>query len=199
MLAAAFFATAGTPADAHHRCWIRGAEVLASSPEARVFRRGTRNYGCLFRTNRRVRLEPDNDYAGIEFRLAGAFVAYEAVVASSGGTTAWIRVVDLRTGTEAHRSPGVTYQLCGNRYGHDEVSRLRAHRRGAATWIGERRDDRGGVCLREVRKADAEGNVVLDTGGGIARRSLRLRGEQIGWRKDGRAYGATLVTVGPPA
>jgi hypothetical protein len=44
----------------------------------------------------------------------------------------------------------------------------------------------------EVDRADARGRALLDSGGGIDVRSLRLHGSTTSWRHDGRIRSARL-------
>lgn len=67
---------------AHERCKLTHSRTVAKTTAARVVRKNGRTYGCLYSTNRRVRL---GTYSSDEFgkqgqrnvRLAGRYVAFE--------------------------------------------------------------------------------------------------------------------------
>ena len=146
------------------RCHVRGRTIAASS-EARVYGvavgrdRGERVYACLYATRfkrgvtRRLGIFNGGE-AVSDFRLAGRFVAFERLVCQRGDCSGVVRIIDIRRNTVRR----------GDRFGPGVSSALAlvATRRGATAWIRVNL----GTGVREVRKLDTSGEVLLDAAGG---------------------------------
>ena len=129
------------------------------------------------------------------FRLAGHLVGFVVNTIGSSGSPGTVVVRSLRTRrTIASHDVGPRPRPVG--FANDVVTSLVMNRRGASGWIDTRtaQDRRGRTTVRRtVATASPQGRVrTLDAGGGIAARSLRLRGHTLSWLHDGRRRSARL-------
>jgi hypothetical protein len=141
-------------------------------------------YGCLRRTGRRFRLDPDNEQIrGV--RLNRRSVAYEAAGYDGEEPFDQLRVMDLRNGEFAIAAGAACYDCRVFR-------RFVVKPNGSVAYIvGERRFE-----LKVCEQACLSDPDVLprrvDRGRGIVPRSLKLRGSRIYWRHGSRRRCARL-------
>ena len=173
------------PADAARSdCYPRGTKTAEASKDARVYTRGRsdnlRVYACLYSTGRSRPLgtNESGEFGPDSETIAGRYVAY---VYFDGPTRedksqTQVRVIDLKTGRirrSSDRGPGGGF------------GGLVVNRTGATAWIWARGSG------TEVRKIDADGEGIVDTGpadGG----SLALAGSRLYWTRDGSPMTALL-------
>ena len=171
-------------------------------------------FGCLFQTNRRFALGPDFDAGAPDFdldqpwpewppeyvenpRLAGRYAAWASVSAYSLGIGAGSREVraifvrDLRTGLRLRAIGRAQLYSDSHQEDNAEVGDLALKDNGSVAWIADA-SGAGGTRRVEVWAADTGGRRRLDSGPGIARDSLNLRGSTLSWIKDGVVRSAGL-------
>ena len=175
------------------QCRPAGSKTVLASPSARLYskrvrergalyNRGVALYGCRLRGGRPVRMALNAYYGGEDRsfdgeRLAGRFAA---VLSSSffrvGPPRSELRVFNLRRGrrTLLIREPYV-YDM-----------ELKAS--GAVAWTAGASSGSG----FEVRKRDAGGPGVLDSGPGIVHDSLALSGSRLYWTNTSGAMSVRL-------
>jgi hypothetical protein len=125
------------------------------------------------------------------FRLAGHDVAFVANDDGPGRSPATVIVIDLRARETISAHPATGRDSRPNR--SDQVTSLVVRHDGAVAWIAFTRVRSAGSGEREVDAARARRQARrLDSGGGIASRSLRLHGRQLSWRHNGHRRGARL-------
>ena len=106
--------------------------------------------------------------------------------------TATVVVRDLSDGKQLRTEPATTRPLGPEFF--ESVASIVVKPDGAVAWIGEGGSViSGGRSDIEVDKADAHGLALLDSGTGIADRSLRLHGSALTWRHGGHAHSASLA------
>jgi hypothetical protein len=186
-------------------CRVQHADTSLWAPTGRVFGqwrlvRSTSDgaeflpvvYGCLFDTNKRVRLGAGMSDFGPEIdhpSLSGPFVGY-TIEDCGGNGPCWydIGVTDLRNGRK-HRWGTAACDKSDAKAPPNEVARLEEEDNGAIAWtvaVGQ------GNTYREVCAADALSKRRIDVGDGIDLKSLRLSGSTLTWVKDGSARSTTL-------
>ena len=192
-------------------CTPPHSATIASSGHVRVFQRRVRAgsndrgyeiraFGCLFSKQRAYSLGRDdvglNSYAS-HFRIAGPFVAYALGdyddFRNQGDR---VRAVDLRTGATVHSSRSYTGPTEASPDAEELVTvALVLKRYGAVAWVGAYRPYKGDMELParyEVHRIDSRGARLLDSGGGIAPRSLELHGTTVTWTNAGEQHEAGL-------
>ena len=187
----------GTAESRHPQgCTIKGAKTLRATKHARVIEKGTRVYGCLYRTGRRFLLA--NPAYGVgqvrNVRLAGRVVGYSRQ--SQGKRKVTVR--ELRRGRIVHDAAAAVAPRCCS----TAVTDLELRRNGSVAWIAETipfdiplappgsyPDPRPDY---QVRKADRAGQALLDAAHDVAPRSLMLSGATISWTRGGTTYAAVL-------
>lgn len=191
LIAAIALALAAPPAGAATRrsCSSPGARTVAQNTQARVFQRGSRLYGCLRSSGRRMKLDVSFDDGYVtshefrDVRLAGRYVAWvwESVDVSCKAacppdyetTRTGVQVADLR-----HRRTRSTRAA-------PVAKSLRVSTRGGAAWAAE---DLSGFA---VHSYDAAGDRVLDTGN-VGPASVRVTASIVSWAKDGASASRPL-------
>jgi hypothetical protein len=73
------------------------------------------------------------------------------------------------------------------------VDSLVARSDGAVAWIAQASSIGNHMTNVEVRRVDARGQALLDSGGAIARGSLRVRRSRLTWTHGGQLRSTTLV------
>ncbi|MFL5868333.1 MAG: hypothetical protein ACJ766_14635 [Thermoleophilaceae bacterium] len=165
--------------------------TLLWTPEARAFHRIVPTgdvevpttpvaYGCLFSRDRAVRLDedfdPDSDLR--LFRLAGPYVGYVQDFCPMG--CGWnVYVVDLRNGKK------LTINIGSEGYKGGPATDLVLAPSGSVAWILD-------ATPNQVEAQDLSGRRVLDSGEGIALKSLELHGSTLTWVNSGVVRSATL-------
>jgi hypothetical protein len=125
------------------------------------------------------------------FRLAGHDVAFVVNHDGPGRSPATVKVIDLQARKTISAHPATADDSRPDR--SDEVTSLVVRDDGAVAWIAVTRVGPAGSAEREVDAARAHRHARrLDSGGGIARRSLRLHGRTLSWRHNGRRRSARL-------
>jgi hypothetical protein len=180
------------PAAAH--CGPATAKTLTANGRARVYQQGANVYGCSASSGRRFRLGASSitlDQPRVALvALAGGDAA--CALSSHGVDTGSAEVVvrRLTDGRVLHRAPAVS-QVSGPE-SFSSVTALVVTRGGGAAWIGSSSSIATRGHRVEVRRVDARGRAMLDSGPGIGLRSLRLRGSRLTWADAGRERSATL-------
>jgi hypothetical protein len=151
--------------------WVSGGPSLESA-----WRRVA--YGCLYSTNRLVKLGVDDGdpISRRDYRLVGPYVAFLRIEACGTGGCYTVVVRDLRSGRRTRALPT------------GFVSDLELKGNGSVAWI-ERPLVSGEPPT--VRAADTHGVRQLDSGN-IAEGSLRLNDSTLTWLTGGVARSATL-------
>jgi hypothetical protein len=191
----------------------KGAPILAHTPSARIFRRGTVVYGCLNSVRRRVRLfdavNPETGERDGRFRfarLAGRFAGFVEQRGNVDADFSDIQLYDLRGARQV-----VVIPLGPNSGSltHTFVRSFNLDSGGRLAWGDEWFPD-GAVSGRvdpanppadattfEVGAYDADGQRTLDSVLGPTPRldvtSVRLRGATAYWLKDGAERSAALA------
>jgi hypothetical protein len=122
--------------------------------------------------------------------IAGEVAAYGASECGidTGRGTLIVRRMD--TGKTLHMQPAVTGRVGVE--GHTFVDSVVVKPDGSAAWIGAARAIGPPHAATEVHDVSATGSRLLDSGGAIASRSLRLRGSRLSWRHGRVVRTATL-------
>jgi hypothetical protein len=181
------------------RCASAGSKTIVASEAARVYRKGTTVYGCLYSVGRKFRLGTAEDlltdvaYVS-PIRLAGRFVAYSQGQSGRDGYSADLSVRDLRTGRIVRDWQGGGP---GGRFGTEEsygVSDVVLKRNGSVAWLNDRSRLGDRSHMFYLYKSDADGDLVLlDSGPGIEPGSLALSsGSRVYWTHNGVPHSATL-------
>lgn len=192
------------------RSACRKGSTIAKTERARVFRIGDTVLGCLYSTRRPVELavvyrNEGSDYGQLDrVRIAGRFVAFGQSQAGRQEQVYSVEVVDLRSGKGAYyptgELPDQVAQSC-NSSGHQcagvgPTTDLELRNTGAVAWIANNVYARFGLypenVRREVHRAQAGTDVLLDAGPDIDPRSLKRRGRTISWMNAGQTRSASL-------
>ncbi len=181
-------ANGGTP------CGPAAARTLASSSHARVYASRGVAFGCAARGGKSFRLGVTgscirSDHVG-PVVVAGEIAAFasERCGVDTGNTLVVVR--NLRDGkrvsaSDAAASPGPE--------SFTSVDSLVARSDGAVAWIAQASSIGNHMTNVDVRRADARGQALLDSGGAIVRGSLRLRRSRLTWTHGGQLRSSTLV------
>lgn len=174
-------------------CGPAAAETLASSSHARVYAAHGAAFGCATGGGRSFRLGRTSNCLGSDLVgplvVAGEVAAYasERCGIDIGFTQVLVR--NLRTGKRLSASPAVT---APGPESFPSVDSLVARSDGAAAWIASAFSIGSHQIHVELRRIGAGGEMLLDSGAAIGRRSLRLHGERLTWRHGGAARSSTL-------
>jgi hypothetical protein len=195
---------AATPAsaDAKRRTCSKAGSTIAASAGARVYSLPPRNgfefvYACRYRTGRRVLLgtrgDCQNQAQVRHVALAGPFVGHSirsCGIEDEGSSS--IAVVDLRTRRTFRSARAVGSPPPGVTEVSSAVSELVLKPNGSVAWIGvaEHASGSESTLVSEVRKIDAGGEALVDSGGTLA--ALALARSTLYWTKDGRASATEL-------
>jgi hypothetical protein len=184
---AALLAAAPAAAVAAPPCPPAGAEVVKRSRAAVVYAEANRYRACLRAGGPHRTLGAASSLSRRPLALAGRFVALERDDGCSHSCVP-VAVIDLRTGRRrwsgAPREPHQPEPV---------VRRIVVDGRGRSAYVR----DLG--TTRELRQLDADGDDRLDSGAGIAPRSLRLAGGRVHWTNGGAARSARFDTRPPCA
>jgi hypothetical protein len=168
-------------------CEKHGVTLIANE-QVRVYRVGGlldhTVYACLLRSEKRRRLgQHEGTFGGVEDVIAsGRFVAYDILECSRETCRGHVRVMNVRSG-QVRRS----FVIPENERPH-RLTDIVLKRNGAAAWI---RSYPPGEW--EVRKLDADGEVVLDRGSEVQPGSLALsRSSALYWSSGTQIRSATL-------
>jgi hypothetical protein len=184
------FTAAGPPP-----CVPAGAQVVVSQDHSAVFTSDDAFAACTG-TSRPVRLGGRLATPGLfrrvsTFRLAGRDVAFVVNADGPGRSPATVRVIDLRARETISSHPAISRDSRPDRT--DEVTSLVVRHDGAVAWIAVTRVGSAAFGEREVDAARARRPARrLDSGSGIASRSLRLHGRQLSWRHNGHRRSTRL-------
>ena len=163
--------------------------TIAANEHIRVYRRGSSKsytaYACATKTGRVRKLGSfDLEGGGARlFRIAGTRVAFDDLDCSGGsaGCIGAVRVVDVKSGAR---------RAAGNATGTGIARDLELTRTGAVAWT--RAPASGQPDPGEVRKLDADGEVVLDAGPDLDKESLAVSGSTLYWTRGGAPRSAQL-------
>ena len=190
MLLAAFTVPALLLSDdsrsASDACTRSGTTVAANS-RAEVVRDGRSDYtayGCHRRPRRLTRIGRYDIFDATgprSFRLSGRFVAWDYLACNKTvDCQARVGVADLRTGKK--RGTNLTS------FGALAATDREVTPTGAAAWIRAA----GASTTLEVRKFDAAGESLLDSGTDIEPDSLAVSGSTVYWTRAGQPKSAPL-------
>jgi hypothetical protein len=174
-------------------CGPAAAQTLASSSRARVYASRGAAFGCAGDGGRSIRLGKTSNCIGSDrvgpVAVAGEIAAYasERCGIDTGFTQVLVR--NLRTGKRLSASPAVTVP---GPESFPSVDSLVARPDGAAAWIAEASSLGNHLKNVELRRIDARGQSLLDSGPAIAPRSLHLRGSTLTWRHGGKPRSSSL-------
>ena len=176
-------------------CGPASAKTVTAKRGARVYDQGASVYGCSASTGRRFRLGASSTTlsqprVGL-VALAGADAAY--ALSSHGVDTGSTQVVvrRLTDGKMLHSAPAVS--RVSEPESFSSVTALVVKPDGATAWIGVAHSIvNHGPEVFEVHRVDRHGRALLDSGPGIAPRSLRVHSSRLTWSDAGRARSATL-------
>jgi hypothetical protein len=174
-------------------CGPAAAHTLASSAHARVYSARGAAFGCAVGGNGAFRLGVTTHCIGSDLvgpiAVAGQIAAYasERCGIDTGSTEVLVR--NLRTGKRLSASPAVASP---GPESFASVDSLVARPDGAAAWIAQASSLGNHQKNVELRRVDARGQSLLDSGPAIAPRSLRLRGSTLTWRHGGQPRSSTL-------
>lgn len=161
--------------------------------QAQVYGRGGTMFACARRGGARLRLGTTTTC--IAHDLAQRVALRGAVVAVASETcgidTGSTEIIVWRLGRRLPLARGPAAAAL-HPESYTTVTALLISHRGNAAWIGATHSLGGGGEQIEVRWLIDGRDSVLDSGPGIATRSLRLRGTELTWRDGGRDRGAQL-------
>ncbi len=175
-------------------CGPSGARTRAGNSRAQVYSVGDAAFGCAAGGGRSFRLGVTLSCIGSELVgpvvVAGPIAAYgsERCGVDTGFTRVLVR--DLRTGARLSASPAVTAPGAES---FVSLGSLVARRNGAAAWIAVARSLGSHLSHIELRRVNGHGVTLLDSGGAIGPRSLRLHGTWLTWRHGGQPRTAKLA------
>ncbi|MDX6660721.1 MAG: hypothetical protein QOJ55_1543 [Solirubrobacteraceae bacterium] len=182
-------------AAARGSCSPAGSRAVFANRTVRVYRSGSRYFGCLYRVRRAVRLRaPAPSTPGARpprfqtFRTAGNFLAYVyndyAVDSTGDDWTLYIESFDLRRGRLAHQATASRTPGCFADPVPPNVSSLVLKSNGAIGWIQH-------SCTPDAAlAADRAGTRPL---GDADARSMRLHRSTLSWTNGGIPESATLA------
>jgi hypothetical protein len=174
-------------------CGPAAALTLASSSRARVYASHGSAFGCAAGAGSPLRLGKTTNCISSDLVgpvvVAGDIAAYasERCGVDTGSTQVLVR--NLRTGKRLSASPAVTVP---GPESFPSVDSLVARSDGAAAWIAEAKSLGNHQRNVELRRIDARGESLLDSGAAIGLRSLRLRGARLTWLHSGQPRTSTL-------
>lgn len=181
--------------DSGGRCASPRSSTIVANSAARVFSKRTRTGGerrfylCSRTTGKKMFLGPrarDLDVESLSvFRLRGSTLAYaRQYTRFRGGSSYQVYVRSARTGKVIRVVEAFDNQVPDReRALRDPVglTDLVVTEHGALAWIA--RNPFAAGSTREVRKSDAAGDALLDSGSAIDLRSLTPRGTGVAWRE----------------
>ncbi len=182
---------AGASSAAHpsaSACGPASAKTLAASHTARVYGSGHWVYGCAAPGGRTYRLGQGPTCIGAP-RIAPVVVTrtlagYGSERCGVDTGSAEVVVRRLTDGKALTRLPATTTAVGAESY--QSVAALVLKGDGAVAWIAVNRSIIGNRVAIEVRKHDATGSALLDSGAGIRTASLQRHGSQLTWRHGGQ-------------
>ncbi len=189
-------------AEAKRRVCSKAGSTMAASAGARVYSLPPRDgfeyvYACRRRTGRRVLLGTRGDCQNQaevgHVALAGPFVGYSmrtCGIEDEGSSS--IAVRDLRSGKAVRSADAVGPPAPGVTESGSSVLELVLKPNGSVAWIGAAAhySPSQSTQVTELRKADAGGETLVDSGGSLS--ALALAGSTLYWTKDGRAFSGEL-------
>jgi hypothetical protein len=166
-----------------------GGHTLAQSPQARVYSLNGAVYGCATNPGEPYKLGATTicnyRHRVDHVALAGTVAAYslDTCGVDSGSTTVYVR--RLTNFKLLHTDPATSRSLV-EAYGSTPSIVVKAD--GAVAWIGVNDSILGRGRVIQVRKDDAAGRSLLDSGSGIQQASLKLIGSQLSWFDGGTRH-----------
>jgi hypothetical protein len=168
-----------------------GTTTIAHSAKARIFAddRNGNDYACLYRNGHARYLSSTEHYEYPLVRFAGAYVAYVPTV-EAVPENVWVMNMAVGHAHSYQAAKPIENGICS------EVDSLVLKPDGAVAWIAT--NFLAANCPHppgpaiEVRAHDHRGLRVLDSGNGIAPRSLRLSHSRIRWVHSGSTHSAAL-------
>jgi hypothetical protein len=175
-------------------CGPASAKTLAASHAARVYGSGHWVYGCAAGAGRTYRLGQRPTCIGpariAPVMVTGTLAGYGSERCGVDTGSAEIVVRRLTDGKTLARLPATTTSVGAESY--QSVTALVLNGAGAVAWIAVNRSIIGSGMAIEVRKHDATGSALLDSGAGIQTASLQRHGSQLTWRHGGQLRHARL-------
>jgi hypothetical protein len=174
-------------------CSPAGSQTLASSRSSRVYALGGKAYACLDSNGKTYKLGSATlCIGGVRagpFALAGGDVAYGATSCGIDFSSSELIVKSLVSGRTLRRAPATNTSLVEQEGG---VRSLVLKADGSVAWIATEQSLGNHHRLLQLFKDDKGGLKLLDSGLSVAPSSLKLRGSQLTWRRDGTSRHATL-------
>jgi hypothetical protein len=203
VVAAAAVALGGaTPAASSGQggCYPAGVRQLARDAVARVYEAGTPAggprlggtavYACYLRRGHPVALAPAGGFTRVgPVALAGPVVAYASAAMGVDTSSSTVSVLNLASGARRTLTAASPPRRPES---FTAVSSLVVTARGSVAWIASRSGVGQPQTTYEVRRSDASGSALLDSGTSIASSSLRRAGAKITWIDGGRTRSAPL-------
>ncbi len=189
-------ASAATPAGAGRtaHCGPAHAHTLVASRAVRIYLVRETVYGCAGASGKSHRLGkrgfcPLQACVG-RVALAGRTAAYELDTFGVDTSSSGVVVRNLANG-RVLMNRGAIWNVPGPE-SFESVSSIVVKRDGAVAWIAKVSSIGHPSALFEVHRDDRQAHDLLDSGPGIAPRSLRLHGSTITWTDAGKTRSATL-------
>ncbi len=182
----------GTPPAA--RCGPTSGKTLAASSIARVYVAHGAVYGCATQTGKVYRLG-GRRLCLVEPRIGpvtvvGRFADYAQVTCGIDTSSSQVVVRDLTDGTVLRSEAAISHVPGPESF--ESVGTIVGKRDGAIAWLAGVTSIGHPSELAEIHRVDSRGPALLDSGGGIAPGSLRLRGSRVTWSDGGKTRSATL-------
>ena len=175
-------------------CGPANAKTLATSHAARVYGSAHGVYGCAAGAGRTYRLGQRPTCVGAA-RIApvvvtGILAGYGAERCGVDTASAEVIVRRLTDGRVLTRVPATTTSVGAEFF--QSVTALVLKGDAAVAWIAVNRSIISTNSATEVHRDDRAGSALLDSGAGIATRSLRRDGSLVTWKHDDRLRHARL-------
>jgi hypothetical protein len=180
-------------ASVHASCAPAGARTIAVGTRAEVYSRGRSVYGCAtggghYRLGGSGRCVSSHVVEAVA--ITGRLTAYALSSCGVDMSTTQVIVRSLATGQQLSSNPAVTSTTGPESV--QTVSAVVVSPSGRAAWIGASHSILSRRQTSQVLARTASGLQVLDSGSGIGRASLRLKGTRLVWQHDSQARSATL-------
>jgi hypothetical protein len=174
-------------------CGPAGARTLAADGVARVYAVGNDVFGCASGGSRPYKLGQRNTCVGTA-RVGPVVVAAKLTayaLSRCGVDTGFTQVIVKRL-TDGAQLRALAATSPPGPESFQSVDSLTLKSDGAVAWIATGSSIVGGRKLIEVRKADRDGDALLDSGGAVDSASLRLHHSRLSWKHGSTTRTATL-------
>lgn len=188
ILCALLCAGMSVDAFAHHRCHKpRGARAEIATRDGQVFKKDGYLFGCLYSVGRKYTL--GSAHRNAVWQLQGRYAAAVRYITDGSGTYAAVGVWNLGTG---HLKHPFTRAL-GTNLPFTTVTDLELLASGSTGWIAAGAfSGSAPLNTREVHKLDGGGPSLLDSGVGVALKSLGVAEGTLYWTKTGSPFSSAV-------